>query len=129
MFQGQVSRYSVWDFTLAKAAALRVNLNIDGAPITSRLHTHPSHSQVSRLLNSSLSLGVPVPSTTEWIRECRFLNFSFYPFITPKSMYSFLSLGLVWMIHNKHHDSEKSESGHPSNYNRGHDVLDIRADS
>ena len=27
--------------TLAKAAALRVNLNIDGAPITSRTHTHP----------------------------------------------------------------------------------------
>ena len=25
---------------LAKAAALRVNLNIDGAPITSRTHTH-----------------------------------------------------------------------------------------
>ena len=36
--------------TLAKAAALRVNLNIDGAPITSRTHTHPSHSQASLLL-------------------------------------------------------------------------------
>ena len=35
---------------LAKAAARRVNLNIDGAPITSRSHTHPSHSQESRLL-------------------------------------------------------------------------------
>jgi hypothetical protein len=33
--------------TLAKAAALRINLNIDGAP-TSRTHTH-SHSQTSRL--------------------------------------------------------------------------------
>ena len=32
---------------LGKAAALRVNLNIDGAPITSRSHTHPSHSQAS----------------------------------------------------------------------------------
>ena len=51
--------------TLAKAAALRVNLNIDGAPITSRTHTHPSHSQTSRLLTSSLSLGVPVPRPTE----------------------------------------------------------------
>ena len=49
--------------TLAKAAALRVNLNIDGAPITSRTHTHPSHSQTSRILTSSLSLGVPVPRT------------------------------------------------------------------
>ena len=54
--------------TLAKAAALRVNLNIDGAPITSRTHTHPSHSQTSRLLTSSLSLGVPVPRTTECMR-------------------------------------------------------------
>ena len=50
--------------TLAKAAALRVNLNIDGAPIASRTHTHPSHSQTSRLLTSSLSLGVPVPRPT-----------------------------------------------------------------
>ena len=54
--------------TLAKAAALRVNLNIDGAPITSRTHTHPSRSQTSRLLTSSLSLGVPVPRPTEGIR-------------------------------------------------------------
>ena len=34
--------------SLAKAAAMRVNLNIDGTPITSRSHTHPSHSQASR---------------------------------------------------------------------------------
>ena len=46
--------------TLAKAAALRVNLNIDGATITSRTHTHPSHLETSRLLTSSPSLGVPV---------------------------------------------------------------------
>jgi hypothetical protein len=39
------------------AAALRMNLNIDGAPLASRSHTHPSHSQTSRLLTSSLSLG------------------------------------------------------------------------
>jgi hypothetical protein len=34
-------------FTLhkqAKAAALRIHLNLDGAPITSQSHTHPSHS-------------------------------------------------------------------------------------
>jgi hypothetical protein len=42
--------------TLAKAAALCINLNIDGAPITSKTHAHPSHSQTSRLLNSSLCL-------------------------------------------------------------------------
>jgi hypothetical protein len=46
---------------LAKAAALRINLNIQS-------HTHPSHSQTSRLLTSSLSLGVPVPRTTQCMR-------------------------------------------------------------
>jgi hypothetical protein len=45
---------------LTKAATLRINLNLDGAPITSKSHTHPSHSQTSCLLTSSLSLGVPV---------------------------------------------------------------------
>ena len=35
--------------TLAKAAALRINLNLDGVPIVSQSHTHPSHSQTSRL--------------------------------------------------------------------------------
>jgi len=50
---------------LAKAAALRITLNLDGAPIISRTHTHPSHSQTSRLLTSSLSLGVPVPRATQ----------------------------------------------------------------
>ncbi len=54
--------------TLAKAGSLRINLNIDGTPITSRTHTHPSHSQTSRLLTSSLSLGVPVPRTTQCMR-------------------------------------------------------------
>ena len=29
---------------LAKAAALRINFNLDGDPITSKSHTHPSHS-------------------------------------------------------------------------------------
>ncbi len=48
---------------------LRINLNIDGAPITLRTHTHPSHSQTSRLLTSSLSLGVPVPRVTQCIRD------------------------------------------------------------
>ena len=43
---------------LTKAVALSINLNLDGVPITSTSHTHPSHSQTSRLLTSSLSLGV-----------------------------------------------------------------------
>jgi len=36
--------------TLTKTADLRVTLNIDGTPIISRTHTHPSHSETSRLL-------------------------------------------------------------------------------
>jgi hypothetical protein len=50
---------------LAKAAALRIVLNIDEAPEVSRSHTHPSQSQISCLLISSLSLGVPVPRSTQ----------------------------------------------------------------
>jgi hypothetical protein len=50
---------------LAKAVSLRITLSLDGAPITSKSHTHPSHSQTSRLLTSSLSLGVPVPRPTQ----------------------------------------------------------------
>ncbi len=46
---------------LAKAADLRITLNLDGSPIISKSHTHPSHLQTSRLLTSSLSLGVQVP--------------------------------------------------------------------
>ena len=40
-------------------------LNIDVAPVSSRSHTHPSQSQTSRLLTSSLSLGVPVSHVTQ----------------------------------------------------------------
>jgi hypothetical protein len=50
---------------LVKTVVLRINLNLDGAPIASKSHTHPSHSQTSRLLTSSLSLGVPVPRPTQ----------------------------------------------------------------
>jgi hypothetical protein len=45
--------------TLSKTVALRINLNIDGEPIT----------QTSRLLTSSLSLGVPVPRGTQCMRD------------------------------------------------------------
>ena len=42
---------------LTKTVSLRINLNIDGTPISFGSHTHPPHSQNSRLLTSSLSLG------------------------------------------------------------------------
>ena len=35
---------------LAKVAALRINLNLDGAPITSKSHTHPSAHHIRKLL-------------------------------------------------------------------------------
>jgi hypothetical protein len=47
--------------TLVKSTALRITLNLDGVTIISNSHIHPSHSQTSRLLTSSLSLGIPVP--------------------------------------------------------------------
>ena len=40
---------------LVKTAALRINLSIDGVPTDSRSHTHPSHSQTSRLGRSLVS--------------------------------------------------------------------------
>jgi hypothetical protein len=54
---------------LAKASALRINLNLDGTSIASKSHTHPSHSQTSRLLTSSLSFGVPVSRPTQCVRD------------------------------------------------------------
>jgi hypothetical protein len=54
--------------TLVNTTVLCINVNIDGTPITSKTHTHPSHSQTSRLLTSSLSSGVPVPRVTQCIR-------------------------------------------------------------
>jgi hypothetical protein len=55
--------------TLPKVETLHINLNLDGAPIVSKSHTHPSHSETSRLLTSSLSLGVPVPRPTQCVRD------------------------------------------------------------
>ena len=54
---------------LGKDASLRVALNLDGESITSKSHTHLTHSESSRLLTSSLSLGVPVPRVTQCIRD------------------------------------------------------------
>ncbi len=38
---------------LPKSTGLRISLNIGGSPLESRSHTHPSHSETSRLLTSS----------------------------------------------------------------------------
>jgi hypothetical protein len=49
----------------SKSGGLWIVLNIDDTPIVSKSHTHPSHSLTSCLLTSSLSLGVPVPHSTQ----------------------------------------------------------------
>ena len=50
---------------LAKAAALRITLNLDGAPIPARTYAHPSHNTMihtnSRLISTALSHHVPLP--------------------------------------------------------------------
>jgi hypothetical protein len=67
------------DNILVKNETLRISLNTDGAPVASKSHTHPSHSQTSRLLTSSLSSGVPVPRAEEpsVYEECRSLIIRF----------------------------------------------------
>jgi hypothetical protein len=60
-----VQHKSTVGLTLAKMTDLRITLNLDGTPIISTSHTHPSHSQTSRLLTTSLSLGIPVPRPTQ----------------------------------------------------------------
>jgi hypothetical protein len=55
--------------SLDKSAALHITLNLDGSTIISKSHTHPSHSQTSRLLTSFLSLGIVVPGSTQCIRD------------------------------------------------------------
>ena len=49
---------------LTKVTVLRINLNIDEVVVDSHVHTHPSHSQTSRFLSTSLSLGTPNPRST-----------------------------------------------------------------
>ena len=48
---------------LAKAAALRINLNLDGVPIPSRAYTHPTHRPNTRLISTALSHHIPLPQT------------------------------------------------------------------
>ena len=62
---------------LAKSAALRITLNVDVAPVASRSHTHPSHSQNARLLTSSVSLGITVPHPHSVGQTCTSLRFNF----------------------------------------------------
>ena len=62
---------------LAKTGALWITLNIDDAPVASRSHTHPSHSQTARLLTSSMSLGITVLTPHSVCQTCTSLSFNF----------------------------------------------------
>ena len=86
---------------LVKTPGLRIMLNIDGTPIASRSHTLPSHTQNSWILPSSLSLGVPVPHTTQCMRHLdpSVLDFSLSLY-RHTYMYSLLVLTLS-VVHNK----------------------------
>ncbi len=68
-FAQQLKSRVVLTLTKAAAATIRITLNLDGMTFTSESHTHPSHSETSRLLTSSLSLRVPVPRGTQCIRD------------------------------------------------------------
>ena len=48
-----------------KTTVLCIDLNIDDTTITSKSHTHTSHSETFLLFTSSLSIGVSVPHTTQ----------------------------------------------------------------
>ena len=52
------------DNVLVKVTTVRINLNINGAHMPSCSHTHSSYSQISRLLFTFLSLGIPFPHST-----------------------------------------------------------------
>ncbi len=58
-------RHSYIGFILTFASSIH---NKQQTKIASSSHTHPSYSQTSRLLTSSLSLGVPVPRPTQCIQ-------------------------------------------------------------
>ena len=70
------TRIQVFSLALAllihnrQTKTLRMTLNIDGTPTVSRSHTHPSDSQTSRQLTSSLSLGFSSSPTTLIYRSC-----------------------------------------------------------
>ncbi len=68
---------------------MRITLNLDGTPVISQTHTHPSHSPTSRLITSSLSLGVPVPLGTVYVSHVdrQVLSFSLSSPYTPTLIY------------------------------------------
>ena len=84
---------------LAKAEALRINLNLDGAPIASTSHTHPSNSQTSLSINL-VSIFRCSSSTTNPVCERR-VNLLVHSFSFHRHSYIGFILACVSSIHNK----------------------------
>ncbi len=87
--------------SLTKSTVLRIMLDIDGVSITSKSHIHPSHSQTSGLLTSSLSFGVPVPRTTQCLRGVQITQLQFLVFHRTDIQNQVLFLALALLFHNK----------------------------
>ncbi len=85
---------------LVKTAALRINLNLDGDPIASKSHTHPSHSQTSRFSVNLVFIFRCSSSTTNPVYERR-VNLLVCSLPSHRHSYICLSLALVLSIHNK----------------------------
>ncbi len=103
--RGWFLRHSLWDLCgcLLKQTALHIKQSLYmghlSLHITSKTHTHPSHLQTSRLLTSSLSLGVPVPRGTQCRRVVKISQF--LVFHHTDTHMKVLSLSLNFSIHNK----------------------------
>ena len=75
---------------VTKAVALWIMLNIEEEPIASRTHTHPSHSQNSRLMINLVYISVRCSSSTcIYARSIDPSVYCFYSFITPILTYMY----------------------------------------
>jgi len=70
-------------------------------PWKTKTHSHPSHSQTSRLRTSSLSLGVPVPRGTQCTWDVQISHLEFLVFHRTDTHIQVLSLTLTFSIHDK----------------------------
>ncbi len=75
---------------LDKTAGLRINLNLNGEPITSKSHTHPSHSQTYSSIN--LVFVFRCSSSTTNSVSVRRVDFSFVVFSSSSHRLSYISL-------------------------------------
>jgi hypothetical protein len=87
---------------LTKDVTLRVNLNLDGFPSTSRAYTHPSHSETTRLNLVSIFRCYSPPHNPVYTRRVdpSVLVLVFHHTDTHTLVFS---LTLVLSIHNKQH--------------------------